>query len=393
MVNVLLSPGLEPACAFTPSLQVLLVLRAIAMGGAVWSWPCNAAGRAAERPGRYRHVLSVRSLPRAVYRFFAARVERRHHKVLAGEHVITARLHCSMRLVWLLLLMFLPLRISHAQAAPGQRPNRILDVYLALPPDALGHSPADRPTIDAYLPASNPTHTAVLVIPGGGYQNVVADREGAVPARWLTERGVAAFVLHYRVEPYRYPAPIADAERAMRLLRSQAATLGFAPDHFGAWGFSAGGHIASVLATLFDQGISSSPDAVEHLSDRPDFVILAYPVISMKPEIAHAGSRQRLLGFMPDPALAALLSTEDHVTPMSPPAFLFTTNDDPVVPAQNSMLYAAASRRAGVPVELHMFEHGPHGVDLANDIPALHLWTTLLESWMRENHWMAPAPQ
>jgi acetyl esterase/lipase len=309
------------------------------------------------------------------------------------EHVTTARLHCSMRLVWLLLLMFLPLRISHAQAAPGQRPDRILDVYPGLPPGALGHSPADRPTIDEYLPASNPTHTAVLVIPGGGYQNVVADREGAAPARWLMERGVAAFVLHYRVEPYRYPAPIADAERAMRLLRSQAEMLGFAPDHLGAWGFSAGGHIASVLATLFDQGISSSPDAVEHLSDRPDFVILAYPVISMKPGIAHAGSRQRLLGSMPDPALAALLSAEDHVTPMSPTAFLFTTYDDPVVPSQNSMLYAAASQRAGVPVELHMFEHGPHGVDLANDNPALHLWTTLLESWMRENHWMAPAPQ
>ena len=199
-------------------------------------------------------------------------------------------------------------------------------------------------------------------------------------------------MLHYRVDPYRYPAPIADAERAMRLLRSQSGTLGFAPDHLGVWGFSAGGHIASVLATLFDPGIPSSADTVEHLSDRPDFAILAYPVISMKSPIGHAASRQALLGSLADPALVALLSTEDHVTPMSPPAFLFTTNDDPVVPSQNSMLYAAACQRAGVPVELHIFEHGRHGVDLANDIPALHLWTTLLESWMRENHWMsAPA--
>jgi acetyl esterase/lipase len=179
----------------------------------------------------------------------------------------------------------------------------------------------------------------------------------------------------------------------MRLLRGEAGTLGFEPDHLGAWGFSAGGHIASVLATLFDQGIASSPDAVEHASDRPDFVVLAYPVISMKSQIGHAGSRQRLLGPMPDPALAALLSTEDHVTPLSPPAFLFTTNDDPGVPSQNSMLYTAACQRAGVPVELHMFEHGRHGVDLANHMPALHLWTTLLESWMRENRWMAPAAQ
>jgi acetyl esterase/lipase len=235
--------------------------------------------------------------------------------------------------------------------------------------------------------------SAVLVIPGGGYTRVVADREGAAPARWLNEKGVAAFVLHYRVDPYRYPAPIADAERAMRLLRTQAGTLGFEPDHLGVWGFSAGGHIASVLATLFDPGIPSSPDAVEHMSDRPDFAILAYPVVSMKPQIGHAASRQSLLGPIPDPALVALLSAEDHVTPMSPPAFLFTTNDDPVVPSQNSMLYAAACQRAGVPVELHMFERGPHGVDLANEMPALHLWTTLLESWMRENHWMVPAAQ
>ena len=205
------------------------------------------------------------------------------------------------------------------------------------------------------------------------------------------ERGVAAFVLHYRVAPYRYPAPIADAQRAVRLLRGQAASLGFAPDHLGAWGFSAGGHLASVLATLFDDGIVSSPDPVEHASDRPNFVILAYPVISMKPELAHAGSRQHLLGAMPDPAFAALLSSEDHVTPMSPPAFLFTTDDDPVVPSRNSVLYAAACQRAGVPVELHMFEHGPHGVDLANDKPTLHVWTMLLENWMRENQWIAPA--
>jgi acetyl esterase/lipase len=96
-----------------------------------------------------------------------------------------------------------------------------------------------------------------------------------------------------------------------------------------------------------------------------------------------------LLGPLPDPALAALLSAEDHVTPMSPPAFVFTTNDDDVVPSQNSMLYAAACQRAGVPVEFHMFEHGHHGVDLAEHLPALHPWTLLLESWMQQNHWMA----
>jgi len=300
----------------------------------------------------------------------------------------------AMRLLFLtplaltLLLASTP-ALLHAQTAPG----KTLNVYPGTVPGALGRAPADRPTIDVYLPAVNPTHSAVLVIPGGSYHEVVADREGAAPAQWLTQRGVAAFVLHYRVAPYRYPAPIADAERAMRLLRNQAADFGFTPDRLGAWGFSAGGHNASILATLFDNGVPASPDAIEHMSDRPDFVILAYPVISMKPEIGHANSRLNLLGPMPDPALMALLSAEDHVTPMSPPAFVFTTNDDDVVPSKNSMLYVAACQSAGVPVEFHMFEHGHHGVDLAEQLPALHLWTVLLESWMRQNQWMAPVAQ
>jgi acetyl esterase/lipase len=278
--------------------------------------------------------------------------------------------------------------LLHAQAAP----NSSINVYSGAAPGALGHTAADRPTVDVYLPGNNPTHTAVLVIPGGGYHDVVADREGAAPAQWLVQRGVAAFVLHYRVAPYHYPAPIADAERAMRILRSRAAEFGFAPDHLGAWGFSAGGHITSILATLYDNGSPASPDPIDHASDRPDFVILAYPVISMKPGIGHAGSRENLLEALPDPALVALLSAEDHVTPMSPPAFVFTTNDDDVVPSRNSMLYVAACQRAGVPVEFHMFEHGHHGVDLAEQLPALHLWTLLLESWMQQNHWMVKGP-
>jgi acetyl esterase/lipase len=139
--------------------------------------------------------------------------------------------------------------------------------------------------------------------------------------------------------------------------------------------------------------VPASPDPIEHISDRPDFVILAYPVISMKPEIGHARSRQNLLGPVPDPALVALLSAEDHVTPVSPPAFIFTTNDDDVVPSKNSMLYVAACQSAGVPVEFHMFEHGHHGVDLAGQLPALRLWTMLLESWMQQNQWMAQVAQ
>ena len=294
-----------------------------------------------------------------------------------------------MRFFSLLLLVAFAFGPVYAQTAPA----KTLNVYPGAAPGALGHSAADHPIIDIYLPASNPTHTAVLVIPGGGYHNVVDSYEGAAPAQWLVQHGVAAFVLHYRVAPYRYPAPIDDAERAMRVLRSRADEFGFASDHLGAWGFSAGGHVTSILATLFDNGSPASPDAIEHASDRPDFVILAYPVISMKTGITNPGSLHNLLSPVPDPALVALLSAEDHVTPMSPPAFVFTTNDDDVVPSQNSMLYVAACQRAGVPVEFHMFEHGHHGVGLAADIPALRFWTVLLESWMQQNHWMAAATQ
>jgi acetyl esterase/lipase len=295
----------------------------------------------------------------------------------------------AMRQFSLLLLLAFTASLLHAQGTPAKS----LNVYPGAVPGALGHANADSPTIDVYLPASNPTHSAVLVIPGGGYSNVVADREGAAPAEWLVQHGIAAFVLHYRVAPYRYPAPIADAERAMRLLRSRADEFGFSSNHLGAWGFSAGGHIASILATLSDNGVQASPDPVEHTSDRPDFVILAYPVISMKAAFGHADSREHLLGAIPSPALVALLSAEDHVTPATPPAFVFTTNDDDVVPSQNSMLFVSACQRAGVPVEFHMFEHGHHGVDIAKQLPALHLWTLLLESWMQQNQWIASTAQ
>jgi acetyl esterase/lipase len=294
-----------------------------------------------------------------------------------------------MRLFVLTLLLASTPMLLYAQTAPA----KTLNVYPGAVPGALGRAAEDRPAIDVYLPASNPAHTAVLVIPGGGYRGVTATYEGAGPAQWLNQRGVAAFVLHYRVTPYRYPAPIADAQRAMRIVRSRAAEFGFAPDHLGAWGFSAGGHITSILATLFDNGMPTSTDPIEHASDRPDFVILAYPVISMKPGVGHAGSRDNLLGPMPDPALVALLSSEDHVTPQSPPAFVFTTNDDEEVNSRNSMLYVAACQRAGVPVEFHMFEHGHHGVGLAEQLPGLRMWPSLLESWMQQNQWMAAATQ
>jgi acetyl esterase/lipase len=219
------------------------------------------------------------------------------------------------------------------------------------------------------------------------------EHEGSQVAQWLNERGVIAFVLHYRFWPrYHYPAPILDGERAVRYVRAHAADFGIDPKKVGIWGFSAGGHVASSVTTHFDGGQPDSADPVERASDRPDFAILAYGVLSMQPEIAHPGSRRRLLGGTPDPALVEQFSNENQVTRDTPPCFLFHTWSDATVPVENSMRFYAALKRAGIPAELHIFEQGKHGVGLAQDDPQLRKWTELLEGWMRLHGWIAAQP-
>jgi len=261
-------------------------------------------------------------------------------------------------------------------------------------PGALsGGGDLDTPSLDIYLPASNPTQTGVIVCPGGGYHNLTLGKEGTDVAAWLNERGVAAFVLHYRLGPrYHYPAAFDDATRAMRYVRSHAAELKIDPARIGIMGFSAGGHLAANVSTRFDAGKADSPDPIERVSSRPDFAILCYAVISMKKEITHAGSLLNLLGPSPDPALVALLSNEDHVTPETPPTFIYHTANDQSVPIINSILYFEALVKAGVPAELHVFENGPHGTGLAQNIkgiPALAEWPTLLANWMMAHNWIA----
>jgi acetyl esterase/lipase len=251
--------------------------------------------------------------------------------------------------------------------------------------------PTDIPAIDLYLPAQNPTHTAVLVCPGGGYRSLSLEHEGLEIATWLTAHGVAAFVLHYRVQPYAQPAPLLDGERAMRLLRYRAEDFDVSPDHIGVWGFSAGGHVSSNLMTAFDSGLPEgrASDAIENISDRPDFGILAYPVISMDPAITHPGSHDILLGKNPTRALEQQYSNELHVKPNSPPAFIFATSDDPTVPVANSVRFYMAYVAQHLPVEMHLFEHGKHGVGLAAGLPRLDQWPDLLASWMVAHGWMA----
>lgn len=256
-------------------------------------------------------------------------------------------------------------------------------------PGALGNDDTDRPSLTIYLPQSNGAKSGVVVCPGGGYAMLAVDHEGKQIADWLNARGVAAFVLRYRLGPkYHHPVELGDAQRALRFVRSHATDYGVAADKIGIWGFSAGGHLASTAGTHFDAGNPGAADPVDRASARPDFMVLCYPVISFTTAYTHRGSLRNLLGENPDPQLAASLSNETQVTAQTPPAFLFHTTTDSGVPPENSVLFYLALRKAGVPAELHIYEQGPHGVGLALFDPILSAWSRQLEPWMRLHGWM-----
>lgn len=261
-------------------------------------------------------------------------------------------------------------------------------------PGALGDTEADKPAITVFLPtAPNTTRTGVVVVPGGGYHDLAIDKEGYAFARWLNQRGVAAFVLRYRLGPrYHHPIELGDAQRAIRYVRAHAAEFGIEKERLGMWGFSAGGHLTATAGTQFDAGTPEAADPVERESSRPEFLILAYPVITLMDPSAHTGSRKYLLGDNPDPALVKSLSAETRVTADTPPTFLFATTDDPVVPVANSVMFYEALVKAGVPAEMHLFQHGAHGAGLATANPTLSIWPDLVIKWMRERGYAAATP-
>lgn len=255
---------------------------------------------------------------------------------------------------------------------------------------AAGTTNLDTPTITPYLPEQNPTRTAVIVCPGGGYEQLSSVHEGSDVAHWLNARGVAAYVLQYRLGPrYHHPAPLLDAQRALRYVRSRASADGLEPSHIGVWGFSAGGHLAATTGTHFDAGNPNAVDPIERNNSRPDFLVVAYPIISMQPGITHNSSMHMLLGGQPDPMLQNELSNEMQVTARTPPTFLFSMTSDQVVPVMNSVLFYQALLRAGVPAEVHIFQKGHHGAGLAPDNPQLKMWPALLQNWLHVNGWMA----
>jgi acetyl esterase/lipase len=247
-------------------------------------------------------------------------------------------------------------------------------------PLATGSNPGDRPTLTPYLLPPGPARAAVVICPGGGYAGLAA-HEAAPVARWANALGLHALVLRYRVAPYRHPAPLWDAQRALRTVRHRADAWAVDPDRVGLLGFSAGGHLCATAATHFDHGEPDAQDPVQRQGCRPDFVVLGYPVISLI-DHAHAGSMHNLLGADPPEELRLALSAERQVTAATPPAFLWHTADDAVVPVEHSLAFAAALSRHGVPFELHIYPHGAHGLGLATAEARVGQWTQACASWL-----------
>lgn len=279
--------------------------------------------------------------------------------------------------------------LNHALAEPAK-----VRLWPQGAPGARGDEDKDQPFLNVWPAAEGSANGAAFVVcPGGGYGGLAADHEGVQVARWFNGLGVSAFVLHYRLgsQGYHYPTQLMDVQRAIRHVRANAARYKIDPRRIGIIGFSAGGHLCSMAATLFEEkpeGMTN--DEVDQVSARPDVAAPTYPVISMIESWRHDGSRKNLLGPANTDELAALVSTERRVTPQTPPVFLFQTDEDSVVPAENAVAFYLACRKQGVPAELHSYRPGPHGVGLFLGDPVLGTWSAHLRDWLRNQAFLNP---
>jgi acetyl esterase/lipase len=243
----------------------------------------------------------------------------------------------------------------------------------------------ERPVVSVYKSKDGEaTGAAVVVFPGGGYAGQAIDKEGHYVAQWFADRGVVAMVVPYRCGggEHAHPVPLADAQRAIRLVRSRASGWGVDPAKIGVMGFSAGGHLAASASTLFDLSLEGIDDSLAEVSARPDFSILVYPVISMRPEVTHGGSGRNLLGESPDEALVSQMSADEQVTAGTPPALIVHSIDDGAVPVANAQRYYEACRAHGVPVEMHLYETGGHGYGMWATEGSVAAWPAVLEGWL-----------
>jgi len=277
----------------------------------------------------------------------------------------------------------------------GQPTQPVIYLWESTVPYAVGKSEADRPSLTVFqAPADKANGAAVVICPGGAYGFLANDHEGKQVAEFFNQLGVSAFVLKYRIVTKDrpgplHPAPLSDAQRAIRLVRAKAKDFAIDSQRIGIMGFSAGGHLASTAATHFDYGLDTG-DAIDKTSCRPDFVILAYPVITLEEGVTHGGSKRNLLGTNPDPKLIELLSNEKQVSKTTPPTFIFHTSADTAVVPENAVRFYLACQKAGVPVELHIYEKGRHGVGLGRDPKwtggekSIATWPDRLVDWMTQ---------
>jgi len=247
-----------------------------------------------------------------------------------------------------------------------------------------------RPTLTAFLPPKEKANgAAVLICPGGGYSIVAAGHEGYDVAKKFNEFGVAAFVLKYRIPDdssmiNKEIGPLQDAQRAMQIIRENATTWNIDVHRVGVMGFSAGGHLASTLATHLHKIVIENKN---NTNLRPDFAILIYPVISFADSIANIGSRDGLLGKNPSKEKIIEYSNELQVTPQTPPSFLVHAEDDDAVKVQNSIYFYEALQKNNIPSELHIYPKGGHGFGLNNKTEKDE-WMERLKNWMDTNGWL-----
>jgi acetyl esterase/lipase len=281
--------------------------------------------------------------------------------------------------------MMLSVAVPQAKAADSH------EVKLLWPdgaPGAKGTADGDKPNITIYLPPKDKANgAAVVIFPGGGYGHLAMDHEGHQIAQWLNSFGVAGFIVKYRHSRsgagYGHPAPLQDAQRAIRTVRSGAKKWNLDPNRIGIIGFSAGGHLASSAGTHFKQRYSEAKDEIDRAGCRPDFMILMYPVASFTESFTHKGSRRNLLGENPDAQLVRNLSNEKQVTSETPPTFLVHANDDKPVPPENSIYFYLALKKANVPAEMHIYEKGGHGFGPGVGKGPVSSWMLRCSDWMR----------
>jgi acetyl esterase/lipase len=281
--------------------------------------------------------------------------------------------------------------------APAAKPpavplpqGEIQNLWTDSAPGAVGNTPEDTPHLEIFPAPGDGPHTAVIVAPGGGYTSLAYGKEGAFIAVWLNKQGISAFVLTYRLSPrYHYPAPILDGERSVRWVRANAAKYHVDPAKIGFWGFSAGGHLTGIVGTHFDAGNPSASDPIDRVSSRPDFCISSYGGLTLDPAIAKPTAMRPMMGDNPPQSVLDDMSPEKHVTPQTPPFFLYATTSDEKVPVLSSIVFYTALVRAGIPAaEMHIFQEGPHGTALGEKYKTLSIWPTVLADWMRENNWL-----